>query len=248
MAANPDSILDSVKKMVGFDPDYTVFDLDIVILINSAFGSLQQLGVGADTGFVITDNTTLWQQYVSQFAYLGMVKTYIFMAVRLAFDPPANSFGITAIQDQLEQLAWRINVAAEQVTPPSDPFAVQEIEEAAAGEESVTVFQGGVMPKYFAPKVITLDYQAVVTPDASTGNVFYLTLAGNAVINAPVNGVNGEHVTIGLTSAGHVVTWGNGWNFGDAGLPDVTAGKTDIISAVYRESTNEWLAGYTPGF
>jgi hypothetical protein len=246
VAANPESILDSVKHVLGFDPEYTAFDIDVLLLINSAFGSLQQLGVGSDTGFVITDNTTLWAQYVSSLGYLGMVKTYIFMAVKLAFDPPATSFGIEALNSQLEQLAFRINIAAESEHPPADPFATEEILELAG--EGATVFEGGVMPTFFAPKVEVLDYAAVVTPDAKDGNVFYLTLAGPCTVNAPVNAVNGEHVTIGLTPAGFTLTWGNGWNFGEAGLPTPSSDKTDILSAVYRESTNEWLAGYTPGF
>lgn len=248
MAANPDSILDSVKKVVGFDPEYTAFDLDILIYINSTFGTLQQLGVGSDTGFFISDNTTLWSQYISNLSYLNMVKTYIIMAVKLAFDPPQTSFGIGAIERQLELLAWRINVAVEADRPPTDPFAVEEIIEASGGEVTATFFEGGIMPQFFAPKVVRLTFDSVVTPDAKDGNVFYLTLTGDCTLNAPVNGVDGEHVTVGITSAGFSVTWGNGWNFGDAGLPGLTAGKTDIVSAVYRESQTRWLAGFTPGF
>ena len=100
MSSNPDSILDSVKKVLGFDSEYEAFDLDIMMFINDAFGSLLQLGVGADTGFVISDNTTLWSQYVTDLSYLGMVKSYIFMSARLAFDPPATSFGIDAFNEQ----------------------------------------------------------------------------------------------------------------------------------------------------
>lgn len=248
MAANPESILDSVKKVVGFEPEYTAFDLDILMFINATFGTLQQLGVGSDTGFFISDNTTLWSQYVSDLGYLAMVKTYVCMAVRLAFDPPLTSFGIGAIERQLELLAWRINAAAEAVHPPTDPFAVEEILEAAGDEVTTTFFEGGIMPQYFAPKVVNLTFASTVTPDAKNGNVFYLTLTGNCTLNAPVNGVDGEHVTLGITSAGFSVTWGNGWNFGDAGLPTLTTGKTDIVSAVYRESQTRWLAGFTPGF
>jgi hypothetical protein len=87
-AANPESILDSVKKVIGFEPEYDAFDLDIVMHINMAFGILKQAGVGSDTGFMITDNTTLWSQYLSNLTLLGMVKSYVSMAVRQAFDPP----------------------------------------------------------------------------------------------------------------------------------------------------------------
>jgi hypothetical protein len=246
MAANPLSILDTVKKVIGFEPDDTSFDIDLIMYINSAFGELQQLGAGGDTGFIILDNSTLWAQYSVDLTYIEMIKSFICMTVRLAFDPPATSFGITALKDQIDKLGFRINIAAETASPPSDPFAVEAIMQQL--EEGVTIFEGGVMPTYFAPRVVVLKYETVVTPDAKDGNVFYLTLDGDCTINAPVNAVDGEHLTMGLTSAGHAVTWGTGWNFGDAGLPSVTPGKTDIISGVFRAATNQWNAGYTPGF
>ncbi len=248
MPANPDSILDSVKHALGLDPDYTVFDIDVLLFINASFGTLQQLGVGSDTGFIITDNTTLWSQYISNLSYLNMVKMFIYMTVRKAFDPPATSFGIQAIDAQIQELVWRINVAVEAEAPPASPFAEQEIIQLAEGDETLVVFDGGVMPHYFAPRVKVLEFSSVVTPGAKDGNVFYLTMTGDCVLNAPVDGVDGEHVTIGITSNGHVVTWGNGWNFGDAGLPVLSPAKTDIVSAVYRESQTVWLAGFTPGF
>ena len=110
---NPDSILDSVKKALGLDFSDTSFDPDVTMGINSAFGPLQQLGVGPDTGFFISDNTVLWSDYVARADYLGMVQAFIIMTVRLAFDPPDSRTGIPAIEKQLDQLAWRINVMAE---------------------------------------------------------------------------------------------------------------------------------------
>lgn len=119
MTANPASILDSVKKVLGFDPEYETFDLDITMFINAAFGSLLQLGVGPDTGFWIEDNTTLWADYVTRQDFLGMIKSFVFMSVRLAFDPPATSFGIDAFKNQIAELTWRINVMAESVVATS---------------------------------------------------------------------------------------------------------------------------------
>lgn len=235
--ANPASILDSVKKVLGFDPDYTAFDLDITMHINSAFGSLWQLGVGGDTGFFITDNTTLWSQYVSQLSYLGMIQQYIFLNARLAFDPPATSFAINAIEKQLEQLAWRINIAAEHISPPSDPFA------------PANPLDNGVTTSFFRVRTMNLEFASVVAPDAGLANTFYLTMTGNCTINAPVNGSDGEHITLEIIANGHSVTWGNGWNFGDAGEPTLSSGgQTDIISGVYRVSTTDWYSGFTPGF
>lgn len=115
-AANPESILDSIKKVLGVDPDFTNFDLDITMFINAAFGSLQQIGVGPDTGFFIEDNTALWSSYTSRTDLLGMVKTYVSMKVRLVFDPPATSFVLESFNAMILQLEWRINVMAEDET------------------------------------------------------------------------------------------------------------------------------------
>jgi hypothetical protein len=235
--ANPLSILDSVKKVLGFDPDYTFFDLDILMHINSAFGSLQQIGVGGDTGFWISDNTTLWSQYVSSYSYLGMIQQYIYMSVRMAFDVPTTSFAIGAFEKQIEELAWRINIAAEHINPPSNPFAPEN------------ALDNGVTTTFFKVRTVTIEYASVMTPDAGVANTFHLTLDGNATLNAPINGVEGEHITILLIANGHTITWGAGWDFGDAGEPTLSSGgKTDIISAVCQVSTTEWFAGFTPGF
>lgn len=232
---NPNNILDSTKHVLGLSDDDTTFDLDVIMHINSAFGDLAQLGVGADTGFVISDNTILWSQYVSQLAYLAMVQQFIYMKVRLAFDPPANSWTMASFQGQVEQLAWRINVAAEHINPPSDP-TISSPEEVP---ESLL----------FKIKVTTIDFADVITPNAGLYNTFYFTMDDDCTINAPVSAVDGEHITLEITSNGHFVTWGNGWNFGGGGEPSLSnGGVTDIISAVFRESTTEWLAGFTPGF
>jgi hypothetical protein len=111
---NNDSILDSTKKSLGIQFDYTEFDPDVIMAINSAFGPLTQNGVGPDGGFQISDNLTLWSTYVTDVRYLGMVKMFIWQSARLVFDPPASGFGISAIQKNIDELLWRINVAAEQ--------------------------------------------------------------------------------------------------------------------------------------
>lgn len=240
-AANPLSILDTVKKSLGLDPDLAAFDLEITMFTNASFGYLRQLGVGSDTGFIISDNTTLWSQYITNLALLNMVKTYISMFVKLAFDPPATSFGIDAIKGQIDQLGWRINIVAEEADPPSDPF------DSVGGSNSTTV-RGGVMTTFFAPRVINLTFASVVTPDASEGNVFYLEMTADCTINSPSTGADGEHITLEVTSNGFDVTWGSGWNFGDAGTPILSADKTDVVSAYYRESVTDWRAGFTPGF
>ena len=94
----------------------------------------------------------------------------------------------------------------------------------------------------------TLVSSSTVTPDAHEANTFYLTLTGDATIGAPINGADGEHITLQLAAGGHAVTWGAGWNFGTAGQPILSADKTDIISAVYRQTAADWYAGFIPGF
>jgi hypothetical protein len=236
MAANSESILDSIKDALGLAPEYTVFDMAITMHINAAIGSLLQHGVGADTGFIVQDNTTIWSQYVSSLGYLNLVKQYIYTAVRLAYDPPQSGYGITALQEMLKELGWRIVVAVEKENPPADPFAVTD-------EDTLT----GTLKTYFAPKTVHLDYLPVVTPDASQGNVFTLVMTGNCTINPPVNGAEGQHITMQITSNGHTVTWGLGWNFGDAGVPQLSSG-TDVIAAYFEPVFGEWLAGFTSGF
>lgn len=228
--ANPESILDSVKKVIGFEPGYDAFDLDIIMHINMAFGILRQAGVGSDTGFIITDNTTLWSQYLSNLTLLGMVKSYVTMAVRQAFDPPSTSFGQDALQQLVNQLIWRINIAAEELNPPLPPVD-RTFEELT-----------------WKPLVVSLNSAAYIVIDARAGNVYRLYLTTDCVLNAPINGLDGQHITLELTSNGYSVEWGPGWNFGNAGYPLLSPTRTDVISSYFSESVPEWRAGFTAGF
>jgi len=118
-AANPNSVLDSVKQVLGLTPDMTQFDLDIVMHINFVIGSLQQLGANNDGAFHILDNSTLWSAITSRQDLINLVRTYMLMRVRLVFDPPATSFAIMAIEKQIEELGWRINIMAESTYSPA---------------------------------------------------------------------------------------------------------------------------------
>lgn len=121
---NPDSILDSTKQVLGVDADYTAFDVDITLFVNTTLGSLQTIGVGPYDGFVITDNTSLWTDFVSSPKQLvSLVKSYVCLKTKMAFDPPATSFAIEALNKQLSELEFRLNVVAESSNPPSDPEA-----------------------------------------------------------------------------------------------------------------------------
>lgn len=108
-----DSILTSIKKLLGIMEDYTEFDVDIIIYINSALSILNQLGVGPAEGFTIRDKTATWDQYISDRSKIEFVKTYVYMKVRLIFDPPGSSALVTAMQEQVKELEFRLNVAAD---------------------------------------------------------------------------------------------------------------------------------------
>lgn len=105
-----DSILDSIKKILGMPPDYDAFDTDLVIHINSVFGILAQLGVGPAGGFSISDNTTLWKAYLGDLKDLEMVKSYMALKVRLVFDPPTIGAVMDAMKEQIREYEWRLNV------------------------------------------------------------------------------------------------------------------------------------------
>ncbi len=108
-----ESILDSVKKVIGFDPSYTVFDLDVLMHINSVFSDLSDLGIGPTGGYSITDSTSQWSAFIGSDETLNRVKTYMFLRVKMIFDPPISGFAIDAMNKQIEQLEWRISVKRE---------------------------------------------------------------------------------------------------------------------------------------
>lgn len=108
-----DSILTSIKKLLGIAPDYEHFDPDIIMHINSVFMILQQLGVGPAAGFYIIDEDATWYDFMPYAIQLEAVKTYMYMKVRLAFDPPASSAALQAMERQVSELEWRLNAAVD---------------------------------------------------------------------------------------------------------------------------------------
>lgn len=108
-----DRILTSVKKILNIDDAYTAFDLDIILHINTVFSTLQQLGIGPEDGFMIEDKTTTWTTYLGTDRRKQSVKTYVYLCVRLLFDPPATSFHIESLERQKRELEWRLNVVRE---------------------------------------------------------------------------------------------------------------------------------------
>lgn len=105
-----DSILTNTKKILGIDASYTAFDLDIITHINSVFLALNQLGIGPAAGFAIQDTTATWSDFLGTDLRLNAVKTYVYLRVRILFDPPTTSFLLDAYQKQIAELEWRLNV------------------------------------------------------------------------------------------------------------------------------------------
>ena len=110
-----ESILISIKKLLGVPEEYSQFDPDIIIHINTAFMNLTQLGVGPQKGFYIEDSETTWDEFVDtdRNAEFNAVKTYIYLKVKLLFDPPLSAAVMESIKNTIAELEWRLNVAAE---------------------------------------------------------------------------------------------------------------------------------------
>lgn len=109
-----ESILTSIKKLLGIEEEYTHFDPDIVVHINTVFMTLTQLGVGPSSGFFITNKSTTWSQFVPDEVTYQAVKTYMYLRVRLLFDPSSlGSATLAAYERQIQEFEWRLNVAAE---------------------------------------------------------------------------------------------------------------------------------------
>lgn len=110
-----ESILSSIKKLLGVPEDYTQFDDDIVMHINTVFLNLTQLGVGPKEGFSIKDGSTCWDEFtdVTSNSQLQAIKSYIYLKVKLLFDPPLSSAVIESTNRMISELEWRLNVAVD---------------------------------------------------------------------------------------------------------------------------------------
>lgn len=114
-----ESILTSIKKLLGIAEEYTNFDSDIVMYINSAFLDLKQLGVGPIDGFGIEDDGAVWTDFIDdqtdpgKRTLLSSAKTFIYLKTKLAFDPPIGQAVLKSYQDMLAEIEWRLNVEVE---------------------------------------------------------------------------------------------------------------------------------------
>lgn len=108
-----ESILLSIKKKLGIDATYTAFDTDIILGINSALFTLNQLGVGPVEGFVITGETETWSSFIGSRKDLEQVKEYVYLRTKLEFDPPASSYVLSHFEEKAKEYEWRLNVQVE---------------------------------------------------------------------------------------------------------------------------------------
>jgi len=108
-----ESILTSVKKMLGIVEEYEHFDADLIMHINSVLAILEQLGVGPSEGFSISSKAETWDDYLQDAKKLELVKSYIYAKVRLIFDPPTSSAVTEALNKMISEFEWRITLAAE---------------------------------------------------------------------------------------------------------------------------------------
>lgn len=127
-----DSILTSIKKLLGIAEEYEHFDADIIMHINSVFMTLTQLGVGPSGGFYIEDEETIWSDFLPDRDKLQAIKTYMYLRVRLLFDPSSmGSATLSAYERQIQELEWRLNIAGE--TYKEDDYETPSIPESVSG-------------------------------------------------------------------------------------------------------------------
>jgi hypothetical protein len=109
-----ESILNTIKKLLGIDIADTSFDTDIIVHINSTISILSQMGIGPKNGFIITSDVQTWNDYVdSSVINVEGVKTYLYLKIKLIFDPPTNSTTIDAFNKSIAELEWRMMLAVE---------------------------------------------------------------------------------------------------------------------------------------
>lgn len=108
-----DSILNSIKTMIGLTEDYHAFDTQLLPCINSAIATLTQIGIGSPNGFIVTNADVTWNDFIGGSKNLENVKTYVYLKTKLIFDPPQNSSITELIKEQIRELEWRLNVTVD---------------------------------------------------------------------------------------------------------------------------------------
>jgi len=120
-----ESILTSVKKLLGIEESYTHFDPDLIMHINSVFSILTQMGVGPSDGFAITGAAETWPDFAGDMKTFALVKSYMHLKVKLLFDPPLSSAAVESINRQIAEFEWRLYVAADPMGNKSREGGIQ---------------------------------------------------------------------------------------------------------------------------
>lgn len=105
-----ESILNSIKKLLNISKDEHAFDTDIIIHINSVISALLQIGIGPSEGFRVSDESDTWQDYITDEQKIDYIKTYIYLKVKLIFDPPLNSSLMQSFNETIRELEWRLHI------------------------------------------------------------------------------------------------------------------------------------------
>jgi len=112
-----ESILNSTKASLGIPEEQTAFDVELLMHINSAFTTLTQLGVGPSSGLTVEDDVPVWSDLIGNDPRLNSAKSYVYLRVKLLFDPPEVGFVLTAMKQQIEEQEWRLNVTVDDELP-----------------------------------------------------------------------------------------------------------------------------------
>lgn len=120
----PNSILEETKQALGLAPDYTPFDAEIIMHINSVLANANQLGIGPDAGLLVVNSSDTWDELIGTELRLNHVKSWMFLKVKMLFDPPAVGYVLTAMEKMITEAEWRIMVAQDDIIHPAPPPVV----------------------------------------------------------------------------------------------------------------------------
>lgn len=174
-----ESVLTSIKKMLGIVEEYENFDSDLIMHINSVFSILTQLGVGPSKGFMIQDKSTAWKDFILDEAQFMLAKSYMYLKVKLLFDPPLGSAVIECYNKQISEYEWRLNVAAENGAESSEEH------EQYTGSYEVTpkAFESQTLEtqdKILADDIIISEVPYYETANDTGGVTSYIAKEGNS--------------------------------------------------------------------
>lgn len=174
-----ESVLTSIKKMLGIVEEYEHFDADLIMHINSVFSILTQLGVGPSKGFMIQDKSAAWGDFISDETQFMLVKSYMNLKVKLLFDPPLGSAVIDCYNKQISEYEWRLNVMAENSEGASENY------EQYTGSYEVTpkAFESQTLEtkdKTLANDIIISEVPYYETSNDTGGVTSYIAKEGNS--------------------------------------------------------------------